>query len=179
MVQYPAQSVNCFPTGFSKCYNQISIILQRYQETESLMKAIDWWRALGTDWDGLKQIETVGNAVNSDCARRNGGQPSRRERAAAGGPVGRLRTERAGACADQYLKQQVYNTIYFNTFIKQFFNIRIPSISFSVFLQISWAYSRYLLTECNTPSPTCAFCNNFLFSCVDTFGFAIFLTVSW
>ena len=45
----------------------------------------------------MKQIETVGNAVNSDCARRNGGQPSRRERAAAGGPVGRLRTDRAGA----------------------------------------------------------------------------------
>ena len=41
MVQYPARSVNCFPTGFSKCYNQIYIILQRYQETESLMKAID------------------------------------------------------------------------------------------------------------------------------------------
>jgi len=81
-------------------------------------------------------IEHILQFINSDgaCARRNGGQPSRRERAAADGPG---RTGRAGACVDQYLKQQFYNTIYFNTFIKQFSNGQIPSIFFSVFLQIS------------------------------------------
>ena len=67
----------------------------------------------------LKQIETVGNDVNSDCAQRNGGQPSSRERAAAGGPDGQAGGP--GGRADQYSEQQFYNTIYFNTFIKQFF----------------------------------------------------------
>ena len=47
------------------------------------------------------------------------------------------RADRTGACADQYSKQQFYNTIYFNTFMKHFFNVQIPSIFFSVFLQIS------------------------------------------
>ena len=54
----------------------------------------DWNRLerIETDWKGFKQIETVGNGVNSDgaCARRKGAQPSSRERAAAGGPAGRV-----------------------------------------------------------------------------------------
>ena len=42
---------------------------------------------------------------------------------------GRLRTDQACACADQYSKQQFYNTIYFNTFIKQFLMFRSPAFS--------------------------------------------------
>ena len=35
MVQYPARSVNCFPTGFSKCHNQIYITLISVEQFHS------------------------------------------------------------------------------------------------------------------------------------------------
>ena len=57
-----------------------------------------------TDWDGLKQIETVGNDVNSDCAQRNGGQPSRRERAAADGPGARAAADGPGGRMHRTIK---------------------------------------------------------------------------
>ena len=62
------------------------------------------------DHGGCGRTGRIGRAR----ACRNGGQPSSRERAAAGGPGaraaadgpgGRLRANRTGACADQYSKQ--------------------------------------------------------------------------
>ena len=67
----------------------------------------DWnvLERIETDWDGLKQIETVGNDVNSDCAQRNGGQPSRRERAAADGPGARAAADGPGGRMRRPIKQ--------------------------------------------------------------------------
>ena len=87
----------------------------------------------------------------------------RKQDAAAGGP---------GTAA--HARTNIQN----NSFIIPFISIHLWNNFYSLYILLP-SYFRYALTDCNTPSPTCAFCNNFLFSWVDTFGFPIFLTVSW
>ena len=117
---------------------------------------------------------------SSRCATQLG--PTEQTRAGVCGRTGRvrgrLRTDRAGAYAGTgWARAHAQTNIQNNSFIIPFISIHLLNNFSSLYILLP-SYSRYLLTDSNTPSPTCAFCNNFLFSWVDTFGLPIFLTVS-
>ena len=86
---------------------------------------ISWWISLiELTW---VHSEKYGQNYHSSLVRvRGGGGPTEQPRAGGCGRTGRARS-----------RTIVLSFIYQNTFIKQFFNVLIPSIFFSVFLQIS------------------------------------------
>ena len=100
------------------------------------------------------------------CGRTGGG----RARAVADGPG--VAGGPPGVCGRAHARTNTQN----NSFIIPFISIHLLNNFSSLYILLP-SYSRYLLTDSNTPSPTCAFCNNFLFSWVDTLGLPIFLTV--